>query len=176
MNHQASQGHGRQALKMKTFHLGQEMGPSMIRSYDPEYTPSRPIWEVKQDSAGPVLWTEMTREAPVPNLLPPVLSFLLVEWRIRPCGREIRERNAKTRPFSARQLPQTASWGPLLLGTARDRVRCHGERVPVSRSYPSQFPFRPVTAPVPTFSHMAPVPSLWPQGHRGGLVVRTIPW
>ena len=43
----------------------------MIRSYDPEYTRSRPISEVKQDSAGPVLWTEMTREAPVPNLLLP---------------------------------------------------------------------------------------------------------
>ena len=42
---------------------------SMIRSYHPEYTRSRPISEVKLDWAGPVLWTEMTREAPVTNLL-----------------------------------------------------------------------------------------------------------
>ena len=42
----------------------------MIRSDHPEYTRSRPISEVKLDWAGPVLWTEMTREAPVTNLLP----------------------------------------------------------------------------------------------------------
>ena len=51
--------------------------PTMIRSYHPEYTRSRPISEVKLDWAGPVLWTEMTREAPVTNLLLGVLSILL---------------------------------------------------------------------------------------------------
>ena len=51
--------------------------PYMIRSYHPEYTRSRPISEVKLDWAGPVLWTEMTREAPVTNLLLGVLNNLL---------------------------------------------------------------------------------------------------
>jgi hypothetical protein len=39
----------------------------MIRSYDPEYTRSRPITEVKLGSAPPVLRSEMTREAGVTN-------------------------------------------------------------------------------------------------------------
>ena len=71
----------------------------MIRSDHPEYTRSRPISEVKLDWAGPVLWTEMTREAPVTNLLPgddmvkgPSHNFrnheiqfdFLYEWQGRP--------------------------------------------------------------------------------------------
>ena len=44
--------------------------PRMIRSYDVEYTRSRPISEVKLRSARPVLGTEMAWEALVTNLLP----------------------------------------------------------------------------------------------------------
>ena len=65
--------------------------PRMIRSYDPEYTPSRPIWEVKQDSARPVLRTEMTREALVTNLLPP---FYAVRMYGRECARNRPEKRA----------------------------------------------------------------------------------
>jgi hypothetical protein len=63
----------------------------MIRSYDPEYTPSRPIWEVKQDSARPVLRTEMTREALVTNLLPP---FYAIRMYGRECARNRPEKRA----------------------------------------------------------------------------------
>ena len=66
-----------------------EMHPHMIRSYDPEYTPSRPIWEVKQDSARPVLRTEMTREALVTNLLPLFCPMRLCR---RVCARNRREK------------------------------------------------------------------------------------
>ncbi len=68
-----------------------ELHPCMIRSYDPEYTPSRPIWEVKQDSARPVLRTEMTREALVTNLLPP---FYAVRMYGRECARNRPEKRA----------------------------------------------------------------------------------
>ena len=53
--------------------------PPMIRSYHPEYTRSRPISEVKLDWAGPVLWTEMTREAPVTNLLLGVINTIFMQ-------------------------------------------------------------------------------------------------
>ncbi len=66
----------------------------MIRSYDPEYTPSRPIWEVKQDSARPVLRTEMTREALVTNLLPPFCAIKLCGRDCAPNGSEKRANEA----------------------------------------------------------------------------------
>ena len=70
----------------------------MIRSYDPEYTPSRPIWEVKQDSARPVLRTEMTREALVTNLLPPFCAIRLLR---RDFSRNRREKRATEAVFGA---------------------------------------------------------------------------
>ena len=70
----------------------------MFRSYDPEYTPSRPIWEVKQDSARPVLRTEMTREALVTNLLPP---FCTIRQCGRDCPRNRREKRATEAVFGA---------------------------------------------------------------------------
>jgi hypothetical protein len=58
-------------------YIQHKLSARMIRSYHPEYTRSRPISEVKLDWAGPVLWTEMTREAPVTNLLSGVFLFSL---------------------------------------------------------------------------------------------------
>ena len=61
---------------------------SMNRSDHPESTRSRPISEVKLGWAGPVLWTEMTREAPVTILLPLKTAFpfffagLLLLWAL----------------------------------------------------------------------------------------------
>ena len=62
---------------VQSIHIPDKLCPYMIRSYHPEYTRSRPISEVKLDWAGPVLWTEMTREAPVTNLLLGVVNNLL---------------------------------------------------------------------------------------------------
>jgi hypothetical protein len=86
---------------------------TMIRSYDPEYTPSRPIWEVKQDSARPVLRTEMTREALVTNLLPPFCT-------IRPCGRDCpRNRREKRANEAVFRGPSPAVGAP---GRVRTRA------------------------------------------------------
>ena len=59
-------------------HIHEQFPSSMIRSYDVEYTRSRPISEVKLRSARPVLGTEMAWEALVTNLLPFFAVFLLV--------------------------------------------------------------------------------------------------
>jgi hypothetical protein len=48
-------------------YISDKFDSRMIRSYDPEYTRSRPITEVKLGSAPPVLRSEMTREAGVTN-------------------------------------------------------------------------------------------------------------
>lgn len=97
---------------------GGKLSISMIRSYDPEYTPSRPIWEVKQDSARPVLRTEMTREALVTNLLPLFCPMRLCR---RVCARNRREK----RP-NERVLRRDASVG------RGHRRRAGGTRVPGS--------------------------------------------
>ena len=51
------------------------MHTSINRSYDVEYSDTRPIIELKLRSAGPVLRTEMTREAPVTIVLPFFCQF-----------------------------------------------------------------------------------------------------
>ena len=50
--------------------------------------------------------------------------------------------------------PQTASWASILLGAARDQVRCHGERVPVS------LPLSRVAISIPTRN--GPGPDVFP--------------
>ena len=51
-------------------HSSQQLSAPVNRSYDVEYSDTRPIIELKLRSAGPVLRTEMTREAPVTIVLP----------------------------------------------------------------------------------------------------------
>ena len=86
----------------------------MIRSYDPEYTPSRPIWEVKQDSARPVLRTEMTREALVTNLLPPF-------YAIRMCGRDCARNRLEKRANGAVSAPRVGRVGGATAAASRRR-------------------------------------------------------
>ena len=50
--------------------VSQQLAATINRSYDVEYSDTRPIIELKLRSAGPVLRTEMTREAPVTIVLP----------------------------------------------------------------------------------------------------------
>ena len=59
-------------------YIRRKLWEHMVRSYDVEYTRSRPISEVKLRSARPVLGTEMAWEALVTNLLPFSPVFLLV--------------------------------------------------------------------------------------------------
>ena len=53
----------------------QQLATTINRSYDVEYSDTRPIIELKLRSAGPVLRTEMTREAPVTIVLPFFCQF-----------------------------------------------------------------------------------------------------
>ena len=116
----------------RQIYRGGKLSTFMIRSYDPEYTPSRPIWEVKQDSARPVLRTEMTREALVTNLLPPFCT-------IRPCGRDCprnrREKRANEAVFGG---PSAAVGAPGRV-TPRAPVRNEVESAPLAFFFASPF-------------------------------------
>ena len=143
-----------------------ELHPCMIRSYDPEYTPSRPIWEVKQDSARPVLRTEMTREALVTNLLPPF-------YAIRMYGRECARNRPEKRANGAVSALRSAVGGDL--GGPRAppvRIESWNSRIATSPSYffPPFFSIPPFFTSIHGDQYVA---SIWHRDdHREVLITR----
>ena len=104
-------------------HTSQQLSAPINRSYDVEYSDTHPIIELKLRSAGPVLRTEMTREAPVTIVLPFFCTFnyvyalnypLRLEWarltqkRARTARAAVGTRSEPDRRMSTFLGPETA--------------------------------------------------------------------